>query len=65
MCVCLLLSVREEQRRLRELETQLYNIDSKMKELQKEAAMSKVGVAVGVAYKWSPIAPYCRRERQV
>ena len=57
--------MREEQRRLRELETQLYNTNSKMNELQKEAAMSKVGGAVGVAYKWSPIAPCYRRERQV
>ena len=43
--------MREEQRRLRELETQLYNTNSKINELQKEAAMSKVGGAVGVAYK--------------
>ena len=35
-------SIREEQRRLRDLENQLYKLDMSLEGLQKEVAMSKV-----------------------
>ena len=35
-------ALREEQRRLRDLETQQDNLDNRLMELQKESAMSKV-----------------------
>ena len=43
--ICLVIvgsALREEQRRLRDLETQRYNLDNRLMELPKESAMSKV-----------------------